>query len=144
MPKLNFRTEINSPMGRVFQLITDLKRYNQWLPASRLYTAVSDVSQEPVRLGTTYVDNGSVAMMGEVTAFHPPAHITFSQTSPNVDLTIHYMLATIDKRTRVARDVDFQPKGMLTKLFAPLAMGRIRKENERVLQAMKTYLESSD
>ena len=78
MPTLRFTAHIEGPRETVFGLIADITQYDRWLPRSRAFGAVTQVSQTPVGLGTTYIDNGpSGAMQGSITDYDPPARIAF-------------------------------------------------------------------
>ena len=58
MPEMQFETTIHRPVAAVFALIADLPDYGEWLPSSRLFGAVTQYSELPVRAGTQYVDTG--------------------------------------------------------------------------------------
>jgi uncharacterized protein YndB with AHSA1/START domain len=147
---MQFNIVINSPIDTVFSLITDLKNYDKWLPASDIYSEVTQISDADLKLGTTYIDKGtSTVMQGEITEFYPPCHVTFSQTTQfkllmfntRMDIQIKYTLQTVENGTKVTRDFTLYVLGIL-KLMQPVLMNTIRKENERILQVMKTYLEA--
>jgi uncharacterized protein YndB with AHSA1/START domain len=147
---MQFSIVINRPIDTVFSLITDLKNYGKWLPASNIYSEITQISDAEVKLGTTYIDNGiSMVMQGEITEFYPPCHITFSQKNQfkllmfnlGMNIQIRYTLETVENGTKVTRDFTLYVLGIL-KLMQPVLVGTIRKENERILQVMKTYLEA--
>ncbi len=70
MPVLHFSTQIDSPSETIFALIADLTHYNRWLPSSRAFGAVTQVSHTPIVVGTAYVDTGpSGAMHGSITDY---------------------------------------------------------------------------
>jgi uncharacterized protein YndB with AHSA1/START domain len=149
MPALHFTVRIEGPCEAVFGLIADITRYDRWLPRSRAFGAVTQVSQTPVSLGTEYVDNGpSGAMKGSVTEYHPPTCIAFRQSMPvklmvfagTLELNIRYTLETVGKATRVKRDITFHLPGML-KVAQPIIVSTIRRESKRLLQVMKRTVE---
>jgi uncharacterized protein YndB with AHSA1/START domain len=153
MPVMHFYIEVDRPMGKVFQLITDLAHYKDWLPASKMYSEVINISDNPVRQGTTYIDKGKTFMMaGEVTEMHPPSHISFQQElrvrilffSLLLKIQTQYTLVNIDRRTRVTRATTMKARGLLFALFGSRIAERVRRENERILEAMKTYLEAQN
>ncbi len=150
MPALHFTAHIDGPGETIFALIADLTRYDRWLPRSRAFGAVTQVSHTPVGPGTTYVDIGpSGAMHGSVTDYEPPARIAFQQSMPvkvllfagTLDLHIRYTLEPIGQATQVSRDVTFQLPGAL-KAAQPIIVATVRRESERLLQVMKRYVET--
>ncbi|MBD0343635.1 MAG: hypothetical protein ICV63_02110 [Coleofasciculus sp. Co-bin14] len=58
-----------------------------------------------------------------------------------MDIKIQYTLQTVENGTEVTRDFTLYVLGIL-KLMQPILVSTIRKENERILQVMKTYLEA--
>lgn len=149
MPPRQFCIGIDSPIDRVFNLITDLKNYDKWLPPSNIFYEIKQISDNPVKLGTTYIDQGaSTAMRGKIIELHPSTDVTFHQTTQfkmllfnaRMDIQIQYTLETVENKTRVTRDFTLNVQGIL-KLMQPVLVSTIRKENERILQAMKAYLE---
>jgi uncharacterized protein YndB with AHSA1/START domain len=146
MAELQFETVIKSRAEEVFNLIADLPNYGKWLPPSNLYGTVTQYTQPKVERGTVYIDHGKFTRMtGRVSEFQPPTHITFRQSTESVlgalDLEIRYILTAIGGyTTRVRREVDVQPSGAYG-LIQGMLVGSIRKESERILAAMKAYLE---
>jgi uncharacterized protein YndB with AHSA1/START domain len=142
---MQFTTTIHAPPEQVFNLIADLPNYGKWLPSSSLYGAVTKYSDLPVRQGTQYVDQGKTSRMtGAVTEFDPPRRIAFRQTTISafgqLDIQIHYTLKPTGDGTRVLRETTVTPSGGF-RVLQPLILGPIRKENERILEMMKAYLE---
>jgi hypothetical protein len=43
---------------QAFERATDLARYAEWMPRTGVFKSCSHISDDPVRLGTTYVDRG--------------------------------------------------------------------------------------
>jgi uncharacterized protein YndB with AHSA1/START domain len=118
--------EVDQPTGKVFQLITDLVHYKGWLPASKLYSETVNISDNPVKQGTTYTDKGrSLMMEGEVAEMHPPSHISFQQLvrfnvlflSTSLIIQIQYTLVNIERRTRVTRVTTVKTRSVLFSLF---------------------------
>src|SRR5436190_626851 len=102
MPNLHLTTAIHAPPQAVFDRLADFAHYDQWLPPSSLFKTVMEVSDNPVRLGSTYVDKGTNSTMhGEVMVFEPPQKITFHQVThlkllmfipAGLEITIAYQL----------------------------------------------------
>jgi uncharacterized protein YndB with AHSA1/START domain len=149
MAEMRFKTEINSPIVRVFELIADLSNYPRWLAPSQTYSEVTQSTAEPTRLGTTYTDIGrSAKMSGEVTEFEPPRLITFLQTTQSkfaglkgsITIRIRYTLEEIGNQTGVTRTVSVTPQGVF-RLLTPVLLNVVRQESQRILRVMKSHLE---
>jgi hypothetical protein len=143
---------IGSP-ETIFDLIADMPNYGRWLLGSEAaFGATTQVSPYPVRLGTTYLDAGPAGERpGSVTRFDRPKSIAFHHNMllkrwpliANIDAHILYTIEPIDSITAVTRDIDltFQIPGIM-KLAEPLVLSAFRKENVRLLPALKCYVEA--
>ncbi len=149
MPALHFTADIEGPSETIFALIANLIQYDQWLPRSRAFGAVTQVSPTPVGLGATYVDTGpSGAMHGSITDYQPSSRIAFRQSMPvklllftgTLEMDIRYTLERVGQATRVSREVSFQLPGVL-KAAQPIVVATVRRESERLLLLMKHYVE---
>lgn len=143
MPELHFSVDINRPPEAVFNLIADVAHYSRWLPPSKTYVETLDLSDSPIKQGTTYVDkNASNVMRGEVSECTPYSRIVFHQATKDrsLDITIHYDFAAKGKGTHLARTVTIATGGIL-RLLQPIVVSRTRQENQRLIGAMKAYLE---
>lgn len=142
---MDFSIDVTSPIERVFELLADLPNYSQWLPPSGLY-ATTEVSETPIRLGTTYVDRSKQGpLQGRVTEYQPPHVLGFHQEAQwalgRLTIDIHYQLDDRDGTTRVHRTTAPQMSGALA-LVRPVVIRSIRRENLRTLARMKQYLET--
>src|ERR1700730_5405935 len=142
---------IGSPEA-IFDLIADMPNYGRWLLGSEAFGATTQVSPYPVRLGTTYLDAGPAGgRAGAVTRFDRPKSIAFHHNMllkrwpliANIDAHILYTIEPIDSITAVTRDIDLtiQIPGIM-KLAEPLVLSAFRKENVRLLPALKCYVEA--
>lgn len=150
MPALHFSKHIDGSNETIFALIADLEHYDRWLPRSRAFGSMTDVSHSPVGTGTTYVDSGPNGVMrGSITDYQPPTHITFRQSMPvkllllagMLEMDIRYTLETEGNATRVERVVAFTMPGMI-KVGQPIVIATVRRESERLLQVLKRYVET--
>ncbi len=150
MAKARFAIDIQRTPQTVFQLLSDLPGYRSWLPPSQLYSETTAVSDLPVKVGTTYVDRGpSSEMQGEVTGLEPFTHIAFRQSSQfkrsllrgTLEIRIRYTLQPIEQGTHVIRELSLHAGGML-QVLQPVLLRAIRKEDDRILQRMKWFLEA--
>ena len=151
MPAMQFETMINRPIESVFNLLSDLKNYPRWLPSGGLYKSVAQISDDPAKLGTTYVDHGSSsALTGRITEFEPPTLLTFRQFSKQkiagmeggLEIEIRYTLHAHGDHTHVTRAIVFQVQGIIW-LLQPILANAIRKENQRIMATLTSYLNGS-
>jgi uncharacterized protein YndB with AHSA1/START domain len=151
MTELRFEADIHAGAERVFGLLADLRTYDRWLPHSSSFNGTTQISDGPIGAGTTYVEPSALGTRyGKVTLFEPPAQLNFEQPmtmKPSafgiVDIKQFHTLVPIDGGDSVhyTRVVQIEPHG-LTKLILPFAIGMIRAENQRTLNALKAYAES--
>ena len=149
MPELHFTILIGGPAETVFALLADLEHYDRWLPGSKAFGAITQISPLPVGLGTTYIDAGpSGTRHGEVTEYDPPTRISFHQPmqvkrgllSGTIDIHLRNTLEQVEQMTRVNRDLTLGMQGLL-KAAQPFVIAAFREENERMLLALKRYVE---
>ena len=149
---LQYTAQIIGSPETIFDLIADMPNYGRWLPGSEAFGATTQVSPYPVRLGTTYLDAGPAGERpGSVTRFDRPKSIAFHHNMllkrwpliANIDAHILYTIEPMDSITAVTRDIDltFQIPGIM-KLAEPLVLSAFRKENVRLLPALKCYVEA--
>ena len=148
MPTLHFTTAINAPPQAVFDRLADFAHYDQWLSTSNLFKTHMEITDNPVRQGTKYVDNG---LQGEVTVCQPPQNLTFHQVThlkllgfipAGFEITIAYQLKANGAGTNLTRDVNVQTKGLVV-LLQPYLIKQIAAENRRILAALKAGCEKS-
>src|SRR5258708_4447628 len=149
MADLHFSILIAGSAETIFALLADLEHYDRWLPGSQAFGAITQISPLPVGLGTTYVDAGpSGTRQGEVTEFHPPMRISFHQPMQvkqgllrgTIDIHLRHTLEPVEQMTRVNRDLTLHLQGLL-KAAQPFVIAGFRQENERMLLALKRYVE---
>ncbi len=148
---MSFETHIAAEPRHVFAVIADLRDYLRWLPLSSAFDGTTDISDGPVGLGTTYVERtpGS-ERAGRVVAFDAPHRIAFEQPMPltipglswcgSLDIRVGYTLTGTAHGTRVVRDVRIEPRGPI-RFAAPLMRRPFREENQRVVDALKAFVE---
>ncbi|GCE22704.1 SRPBCC family protein [Dictyobacter kobayashii] len=151
MPKLRFQTVIQRQPEAIYQVLLDLTGYKVWLPSSNMHSETTLTSDYPIRVGTTYVDRGpSSVMQGEIIELEPARKIVFRQTtSPQrrsflaskLDITTRYTLEPIAEGTRVKRELTLHVGGLFFVLQVVL-IRLIRQENERILAALKNYMDA--
>jgi uncharacterized protein YndB with AHSA1/START domain len=149
MPDLHFTTLIEGPAETVFALLADLAHYDRWLPGSKSFGTITQIAPLPVGLGTTYIDAGpSGTRHGEVTEYDPPRRISFHQPmqvkqrglSGTIDIHLRHILEPMEQMTRLNRDLTLHLHG-LVRVAQPFVVAAFRQENERMLLALKRYVE---
>lgn len=149
MPDLHFTILINGSAETIFALLADLSHYDRWLPGSKAFGEIRDITPLPIGLGTTYIDVGPSGIRhGEVTEFDPPMCLSFHQpmqvkqgmVKGSIDIHQRHTLEQVEQTTRVNRDLTVEIQGLL-KLAQPFVLSAFRKENERVLLALKHFVE---
>jgi uncharacterized protein YndB with AHSA1/START domain len=147
---MQFTTQIAGAPEVIFDLIADMPNYGRWLADSDAFGGTVNVTPYPVRLGTTYLDAGSVEKPGEVTEFDPPRHIGFHHTvmvrqallKTDIDARIRYTLTSKGGGTFVLRELDLLLNlPIFYKLASPLILRSFRNENVRTLACLKRYVE---
>lgn len=149
MPGLHFTILINGSAETIFALIADLSQYDRWLPGSKAFGGITEISPLPVGLGTTYTDAGpSGTRRGVVTEYEPPTLISFHQPmqvkrgllAGTIDIRLRHTLEPVEQMIRVNRDLTLHIPGRL-KVAQPIILSAFRQENERMLQILKHYVE---
>ncbi len=148
MPSLRLTADINGTRETIFDLIADLAHYDRWLPGSRVFGGMTQVSPVSPGVGTTYADG---PMRGSITEFNPPERITFEQSMPvralrlsgKLDVRVRYALeetGSDGQATHVIREVTCNLHGILG-AAQPLVVSTMRRESGRLLEMMKRYVE---
>jgi uncharacterized protein YndB with AHSA1/START domain len=150
MAQIRQETEIRAPAEKIFAAIVDLRGYDRWLATSNVFEGITDISTDPIALGTTWAEPGPNGVRhGTVTQFEPPTRVTFRQPmtmSPRflgvIDITVSLTLARLPTSVHVQRVVTFGIPWQL-KLFQPLVVRQFRVESGRIMLALKDFAESS-
>jgi uncharacterized protein YndB with AHSA1/START domain len=149
VPVVRSEADIYCPAEKIFDVITDFKAQDRWLPTSSSFRGTTGISANPVTLGTTYWEPGPFGVRnGTVTEFERPTRITFHQPmtmrlhAGTVDVTMRYVLAPGPGSTRVSRTVTLGiPRSL--RLFQPVLVRAFRMESARTLLALKAYADQA-
>jgi len=149
MTQIRQEAEIDAPVERIFAAIVDLRGYDRWLATSKVFEGITDISSDPVGLGTSWAEpwpNG--VRRGTVTQFDPPTRVTFHQPmtmSPRllgvIDITVSRTLTPKPTSVHVRRVVTIGIPWPL-KLAQPIVVRQFRSESGRTLHALKRFAES--
>jgi uncharacterized protein YndB with AHSA1/START domain len=149
MIELRFEADVNSSADAIFDVLTDLRRYDRWLTGSSAYPGTTEVSTDPVALGTTYVECASQGVRrGTVTEFEPPVRVAFRQPmtmKPRllgvIDIEVGYTLTATAGRVHIGRVVQVDLPVRL-RPARMLVLRGFRAESERTLLALKAFAEA--
>jgi hypothetical protein len=148
-----YNSRVAAPPALLFNLLSDMPNYDDWLPGSKQFAATTDVDPYPVQLGSRYHDGKpgqpGKDWWGTVTGFQPPGSIDFhhtigvSQLRATVDVHIHYSFEGDDGTTQVGR-------WLVLDIVMPIVLRPLRrlitssfeKENVRTIAAVKDYAEA--
>jgi uncharacterized protein YndB with AHSA1/START domain len=151
MLDLHFTALIRGRSETVFELIADLAHYDRWLPGSAAFGSIQDISPLPVGVGTRYIDAGPAGTRyGEVIEYDAPRCIAFHQPMTlrgvswlgPIDIRLRHTLEQHGEHTRLDRDLTLDMQGPV-KLARPAVVAAFRKENQRMLDVLKRYVEAS-
>jgi hypothetical protein len=148
MTQIPSEADVHCSAETLFDLIIDLRGQDRWLPPSSAFHGTTEISSDPVTLGTTYREPGPLGVRnGTVTEFQPPSKITFHQPMTmrfhlgTVDVIMRYTLTPAEDSTHVRRVVTIRIPWPL-KLFQPIVVRSFGVESGRTLLALKAYAES--
>lgn len=148
MIELRFETALTAGADEVFSLLADLRGYDRWLPRSAAFHGTSKISDGPIAAGTTYVEPGPLGTRyGVVTTFERPARLNFEQPMKlkpawlgTIGIKISQTLTPTPEGVHFFRVVELSPKGAAA-VATPLIAAAFRAENERMLIALKAFVE---
>ena len=145
--EIPLQAEVRCPAEQIFDVIADLAGQHRWLAQSTAFRGTVDVSDNPVRLGSTYREPSPQGVRhGEVTEFDPPVRITFHQPMElrpfgRIDIVQRCTLEPRGDSALVRRVATLGIPAYLRPLARYIASTTAR-ESERTLTALKTYCET--
>ena len=149
MAQIRQEAEIVASAEKIFAAIVDLRGYERWLPTSNVFEGITEISSDPVALGTTWAEPGPNGVRhGTVTEFDSPTRVTFHQPMTMrprflgvIDITVSISLTPSTESVHVRRVVTFRVPWPL-KLVQPFVVRQFGMESGRTLAALKTFAES--
>jgi len=149
MTQIRQEAEIHAPVEKIFAAIVDLRGYDRWLATSKVFEGISDISSDPIALGTTWSEPGPNGVRhGTVTEFDAPTRVTFHAPMTMrprllgvIDITVSLTLTPGQESVRVERVVTIGIPWPL-KLVQPIVLRQFRVESGRMLIALKHFAES--
>ena len=148
MTQIRQEAEIHASAEKIFAAIVDFRGYDRWLAKSSVFEGITDISSDPIRLGTTWTESGpSGVRHGTVTEFEPPSRVSFHQPMTlkprllgTIDITLNVTLTPTPTSVRVRRVVTIGIPWPL-KIVQPLVVRQFRVESTRTLLALKDFAE---
>ena len=149
MLQIRQETEIDAAAEKIFAAIVDLRGYERWLGRSEVFEGITDISSDPIALGTTWAEPGPNGVRhGTVTEFEASTRVTFHQPmtmSPRllgvIDITVSLTLTPTPTSVHVRRVVTIGIPWPL-KLVRPIVVRQFRVESGRTLLALKRFAEA--
>jgi hypothetical protein len=96
MTDIPSEADIQCSAEKIFDVIIDFRGQDRWLTESSAFHGTSEISSNPVIIGTTYREPGPLGVRnGTVTEFERPTKLTFHQPmtmklhAGTVDVTLH-------------------------------------------------------
>jgi uncharacterized protein YndB with AHSA1/START domain len=134
--------EIEAPIERVFDYVSDATNEPKWLPGAK---SVEKVTDGPVGLGTRF--DGHYARAGrvslEIVAFDRPNRFTFRARSRIVDFDDAIELSERDGRARLTALMTAEPRRLM-RLVSPLMARTMRQQFAANWVHLKRALEKAD
>ena len=137
--------EIARPPAAVFDALTELGALRGRIGTSGTYGGTVDVSDDPVRRGSTYVDRTPIGRLrGEVLELEADRRIVFRQATGGgeFDVRITYELEPARSGTRLVRTGEITTRRWLAIVY-PIVVWTTRAENRRTMDRLKASLERS-
>jgi uncharacterized protein YndB with AHSA1/START domain len=146
MVRVELNAVIARPIDDVFDRLTDISAYSQWMPKLGVFIRSRQTSEGPVGLGTSYYDKGWMGtFVGEVSEFHAPTAVAFRETLRWLGVTVMEARASYELvSTRTGTEVHHTAEGRLFGIFnimQPVLARVARGERERTVHALKDSLE---
>lgn len=142
MIELDIDRFIDRAPGEVFERLSNIDRYREWMTTEGLFRDSVQVSEGPVEEGTEFYDKSSLGKLrGTITEFDPPRRLAFSQVlrRRGTDVFVSrpsYVLEPGSAGTIVHHHAEGELRGVY-KLLEPIAYLMARAERQRVLDALE-------
>jgi uncharacterized protein YndB with AHSA1/START domain len=148
--QVRLETQIEAPADAIFAAIVDFRGYDRWLTRSSAFDGITDISSEPIALGTTWTEPGPNGVRhGTVTEFEPSTRVTFHAPmtmKPRLlgvmDISVTLTLSPTPGSVRVRRVVTIGVPWAL-KPIQPIVVRQFRVESARTMSALKAFAERS-
>ncbi len=148
MPRITRRIDIAAPVGRVWEILEDVRRLPEYSTSTELVREAPDrltaVGQEYVQVGRLL--GVKLTSRWRVTALEPRRLLSSEGSiAPGVRYTLTQRLAPLpDGGSRLTVDIDYEPPGGSLGRFAARAgaEGRAGREAQAVLEGIRATAEA--
>ena len=148
MIKVAIEFTVSKPIETVFELISNIPNYPNWVPAnSNFFIDTTMTSNGAIGLGSTYTDRlrGFVTSYGEIVRYSPPNEIALLEKKMFLGIKLFeanfsYRLKTIEGRTEVSHEAAASPCGVF-KIITPINSLIVNSERKLTCKAIKSVLE---
>jgi uncharacterized protein YndB with AHSA1/START domain len=144
-------TTIAADPDAIFALIIDLPNYDKWLPQSPVFTDITKISDDPIKVGTRYIEKSPGGKRdGEVLSLDAATrHVRFHQT---MKIWPEFLGLVIDvvvdikvvEKAKGESGVQREVVATLPWIFGPLSGSIIRQfemEMQRIMTELKAHFE---
>ena len=154
---INLTLDISAPADAVFGALIDLPGYNSWLPQSGVFKGTTEVSDTPLKTGSTYVEHSpsgtrfgeaeEVDFEGRHVVFHQPMKLRPFVLGIELDVTVDMRVTELEQdgvrspRCRLDRQIRLGIPLPL-RLVAGTVEKQFRDESWRTMQLLKEHLEA--
>jgi uncharacterized protein YndB with AHSA1/START domain len=142
---LTIHADIARPPAVVFDALTRLGQLQGRIASSSTYRGTADVSDDPVRVGSTYVDRTPIGRLrGEVLTLEQDRRVVFRQATAggDLDVRITYDLEPTSNGTRLVRTGEITTRRWLA-FVHPIVVWTTGAENRRTMDRLQTSLEGA-
>ena len=141
--------EIACAPERLFDLLADLRAYEQWLPRSSAFHGTMDITPGAVAAGTRYVEPGPFGTRhGAVTRFERSVTLDFEQPMTmkppalgRIGIRVFHRIDATPDGARLTRRLELTPSGPIRFVW-PLIARAFVAENERMMPLIKAAAEA--
>jgi hypothetical protein len=151
MIELRFERVIRASAEQVFALLLDVRDYDRWLPRSAAFHGTTSISEGPIAVGTTYVEESPFGVRhGKLTCLIASTILNFEQPMAlkpaifgGVGIKLFHKLTPQTDCVHLLRRLELAPHGPVA-LLTPIVARAFRAENERLMNTLKTVAESAN
>jgi uncharacterized protein YndB with AHSA1/START domain len=149
MIRVHLERTIHRPIQQVFQHLTDIPRYPEWMPGNSILRHCTQDSDGVVGPGTTYTDRTTLGtVQGEVAEFQRPTRVVFHYSARLLGRVVlegwpgYTLERTGPDTTLVRHDAEARLYGPF-RVLQPVVQRIARNERRRTVDALKRSLEST-
>jgi uncharacterized protein YndB with AHSA1/START domain len=146
MTDIEVTTVVKAPVKQVFNFVSDIPNYSNWVTPNSLYFLESKVNPAgPVGLGTTFEDKLTLGKsVGKVVEYRPFERLVFEQKwypeSHVFEARVEYHFEPVNGDTKISRVYEITPVEWAEPL-RPALTEMSREESRSTCEAIKKTLE---